>query len=182
MYSSTEQDRSPLSEKCQYILRISRCWCKTPRHHLACTGESRQQCGLIFKGWNVLEEQSETIYPVTQRHNAEERDPHLLRWKNLKTLITVALYIHLSVWTSSFGSVFFFCICVSYTTYHSLTLFPTQLHFPRSVHPLPTELPRSNSTRVTAGPVNLQLKLNHVYRSVVHWHKFLLKLTYFASS
>jgi hypothetical protein len=24
--------------------------------------------------------------------------------------------------------------------------------------------------------------LNHVYRSVVHWHKFLLKLTYFASS
>jgi len=87
-----------------------------------------------------------------------KRNPQRLRKENLNTLIT-AISLSLFFWISFFGSVLFFCNCLSYTTLHSTTLFTfsslssTQPYFPLLVDPLPNGFPLSSSTRVTTGPV-----------------------------
>lgn len=151
--SSTEQDRSPLNEKCKSILRISRCRCTTPHHHLACTDVSRQQCGLIFKRRNVLEELSETIF---QWRDVIKQKKGILRYSEGKiwTLSKLQfLCLYLSVWISFFVSVY-------RTQPFTLSLFllsplisSTQTYPLLLVHPLLNGFPRSGSTRVTTGPV-----------------------------
>lgn len=171
--SSTEQDRSPLSEKCKSILRISRCSCTTPHHHLDCTDVSRQQCGLIFKRWNVLEELSETIFSSDAA--SWRRGTGSSATRKGKPEHSHNCYFFISICLCEFLSLVFFFVSVYHTQPFTLSFFllssllsSTQKLFPSLGTSITERVSTFQLNTCYNWTCNLQLKLNHVYRSVVH--------------